>query len=59
MNEIWYVQGDSDGYHLPTFFTTKMGAERYARGIFPNESESERYARIYYTWVYNDEEPED
>lgn len=44
MSEVWYVQGDED----VTLFKTKMDAERYARELFPDETESVRYARIFF-----------
>ena len=52
MNEIWYVNEGNGGFHLvPHVFETKMEAERYARELFPDETEDERYARIYYKEV--------
>ena len=49
MNEVWYVAEDSYGFHtyIPHVFETKIEAEKYARMMFPEESESERYSRIY------------
>jgi hypothetical protein len=47
MNEIWYVD-EGEGFHLVAYvFETKIEAERYARELFPEESEDSRYARIY------------
>ena len=47
--QIWFVSGeDMEGRTVPTLFDTKETAERYARMMFPDESESKRYARIYY-----------
>ena len=47
MSEIWYVN-EGEGFHLVAHvFETKIEAERYARELFPEESESERYSRIY------------
>jgi hypothetical protein len=47
MSEIWYVN-QGEGFDLVAHvFETKIEAERYARELFPNESEDERYARIY------------
>jgi hypothetical protein len=47
MREIWYVN-EGEGFHLvPYVFETKIEAERYARECFPDESEDERYARIF------------
>ena len=47
MNEIWYVD-EGEGFHLVAYvFERKIEAERYARELFPEESEDSRYARIY------------
>ena len=47
MSEIWYVD-EGEGFHLVSHvFETKIEAERYARELFPEESEDERYSRIY------------
>lgn len=47
MSEVWYVN-EGEGFHLVEHvFETKIEAERYARMMFPEESEDERYARIY------------
>ena len=47
MSEIWYVD-EGEGFHLVAHvFETKVEAERYARELFPEESEDERYSRIY------------
>lgn len=47
MSEIWYVD-EGEGFHLVSHvFETKIEAERYARVLFPEESEDLRYARIY------------
>jgi hypothetical protein len=47
MSEIWYVD-EGEGFHLVSHvFETKIEAERYARVVFPGESEDLRYARIY------------
>jgi hypothetical protein len=47
MNEIWYVD-EGEGFHLAAHvFETKIEAEKYARMMFPEESEDERYSRIY------------
>jgi len=59
MSEIWYVN-EGEGFHLvPHVFETKMEAEQYARELFPDETEDERYARIYYKEVVSYEEYED
>ena len=51
MREVWYVN-EGGGFHLASYvFETKIEAERYARECFPNESEDERYARIFYKEV--------
>ena len=56
MNEIWYVN-EGEGFHLVDHvFETKIEAEKYARELFPNESEGERYARIYCKPVVSYEE---
>jgi len=47
MSEIWYVN-EGEGFHLVAqVFETKIEAEKYARALFPDESEDSRYARIY------------
>ena len=47
MNEIWYVD-EGEGFHLvANVFETKIEAERYARELFPEESQYLRHARIY------------
>jgi hypothetical protein len=56
MSEIWYVN-EGEGFHLVAHvFETKIEAERYARELFPNESEGERYSRIYCKPVVSYEE---
>jgi len=51
MKEIWYVN-EGKGFHwVEHVFETKIGAERYAWECFPDESEDERYARIFYKKV--------
>ena len=42
--QVWFIHGDE--YATP--FATKMDAEIAARLAFPDESETERYARIFY-----------
>lgn len=52
MEQVWYVQGDPDVMgQWPNLFGTKEAAERYAREVFPDESEDRRYARIFYRVV--------
>jgi hypothetical protein len=54
MKEVWYVSGDPNAVGLwPSLFDTKEAAERYARLVFPDESEGEnkRYARVYFRTV--------
>jgi len=47
MSEIWYVD-EGEGFDLVAHvFETKIEAERYARELFPDESEDSRDARIY------------
>jgi hypothetical protein len=49
MKQVWYVHGEHDEeYVMPTLFDTKEAAEVYARVLFPDETESHRYARIFY-----------
>jgi len=49
MKQIWFVAGEHDeDYVIPTLFDTKQAAEVYARSLFPDETESKRYARIYF-----------
>ena len=51
MKEVWYVSEDSYNGGFDTYvacvFETKIEAEKYARMMFPEESEDERYSRIY------------
>jgi hypothetical protein len=46
--EVWFVSGCEEGY----LFETKLDAEIYARKIFPDMSEDNRYARVYFKTVY-------
>lgn len=49
MRQVWWVHGeDIEEWQIPTMFDTKEVAERYARMLFPDETESHRYARIFY-----------
>jgi hypothetical protein len=42
MNEIWYVD-EGEGFSLVAHvFETKIEAERYARAMYPEESEDSR-----------------
>jgi hypothetical protein len=43
--EWWYVRGDTSH----AYFRTKMEAEVRARVLFPDESVSQRYGRVFYT----------
>ena len=59
MKQIWYVNDGKGGFHwVEHVFETKMEAERYARECFPDETEDERYARIFYKEVVSYEEKE-
>ena len=52
MKQIWFVAGEHDeDYVIPTLFDTKQAAEVYARSLFPDETESKRYSRIFYREV--------
>ena len=52
MKQIWVVAGEHDeDYVIPTLFDTKQAAEVYARSLFPDETESKRYSRIFYREV--------
>jgi len=42
--DAWYVAGDD----TELLFAEKMAAEIWARKLFPQEDEDQRYARIYY-----------
>ena len=44
---LWYVVGISGVY-----YGTKIQAEAAAREQFPDESESKRYARVFYKTFY-------
>jgi hypothetical protein len=49
MKQIWYVSGEThqtDNYY-PTFFDTKLAAERYARMLYPDEGIKQRDARVF------------
>ena len=47
MNEIWYVD-EGEGFRLVAHvFETKIEAERYARAMYPEESEDSRHSRIH------------
>jgi len=52
-NEVWYVQG-ADPEGRTEFFDTKMGAEQYARAVFPDEDVDKRYGRIFYHPVHSE-----
>ena len=53
MKQVWYVLGaDPEGW--PVLFATKMAAEMYARQVWPDASESARYARIFYRSVWTE-----
>lgn len=47
---VWYVRGDDANQ----FFATKLDAEKYARILFPEESEFTRYGRIFYREVFTE-----
>jgi hypothetical protein len=49
--EVWFVSGCEEGY----LFETKLDAEIYARKIFPDMSEDNRYARVKNIWRVVDE----
>ena len=51
MNLVWYVSEEDTAGFAPTLFDTKEAAEVYARVLFPDETESKRYARIYFRRV--------
>jgi hypothetical protein len=52
MKEVWYVSGDPNAIGLwPSLFDTKEAAERYARLVFPDDSEDRRCARVYFRTV--------
>lgn len=52
MKQIWFVAGEHDeDYVIPTLFDTKQAAEVYAKSLFPDETESKRYSRIFYREV--------
>ena len=51
MKQIWYVHGEDTGGTFPTFFDEKLAAEIYAKSLFPDETESKRYSRIFYREV--------
>ena len=52
LKQVWYVAREDTGGAFPSFFDTKMAAEAYAKYLFPDESESKRYARIYFREVF-------
>jgi hypothetical protein len=55
MRQVWYVVGETHlstpPALLPTFFSTKLQAEAYARELFLNDSAPRRYARVMYATV--------
>ena len=52
MKQVWYVQGDPEVMgQWPNLFDAKEHAEIYARYLFPDETESKRYSRIFYREV--------
>lgn len=57
MIKVWYVQG-ADTYDgiMPVLLSTKMAAEKYARQKFPDEGPDERYARISYRLVWEEDD---
>ena len=48
--KVWFVVGDPDR-DMPNLWQHKIDAEKFAREIFPDESEDTRYARIRYAVV--------
>lgn len=56
MKTVWYVSGANPDSRLPILFDTKMAAEIYARMEFPDESPDKRYARIYYSVVWEEQD---
>lgn len=60
VSQVWYVAGDPNGSPSgPNLFQTKMDAEVYARGMFPDEDEARRYCRIFFREVYGSRVVED
>jgi hypothetical protein len=55
-NLVWYVADGQE--HMPQLFDTKIAAEKYARLLFPDESPSQRYARVYFRMVITMEDLE-
>jgi len=49
--QLWHIHGITGEY-----FATKLAAEVRARKAFPYESPDRRYARIYFTKFYKEEE---
>lgn len=56
MDAVWYVRGADPDVSVPVLFDTKLGAEIYARMQFPDESPSQRYARVFYREVWREED---
>jgi len=54
--EVWFVRGADPDRSIPVLFTTKMGAEMYARLEFPNEDPDTRYARIHCGRVWEEKD---
>jgi hypothetical protein len=47
MKQVWYLW--QEGERLPSlWFDTKETAEAAARMLYPDESESKRYQRVFY-----------
>lgn len=43
---VWFVLGDKEFGEQPVLFDTKLGAEKWARALFPEEDEDKRYSRV-------------
>ena len=59
MKQVWFVQGADPDEAMPVLFATKMAAEMYARRELPTLSEAQRYARIFYKSVWEEEDMKD
>lgn len=54
MKQVWFVMGADPSDEIPVLFTTKMGAEIYARTLWPDVDPHTRYARVRYRSVWEE-----
>ena len=54
MKQVWFVMGADPSDEIPVLFTTKIGAEIYARTLWPDVDPNTRYARVRYRSVWEE-----